>query len=134
MLTLNYTMSEWGAAWEYAEGGREATLFWTQEAFERGTNVQFARAVEPGAVEALVWERGAGETLASGSSACAVAAAAMRQGLVSERAIEVRMPGGTLRVSIDEEWRVTLLGPVEDVCTGTLTPRMLRRLQGEEDR
>ena len=57
------------------------------------------------------------------------AAAAMRQGLVSERAIEVRMPGGTLRVSIDEEWRVTLLGPVEDVCTGTLTPRMLRRLQ-----
>jgi diaminopimelate epimerase len=85
--------------------------------------------VEPGAVEALVWERGAGETLASGSSACAVAAAAMRQGLVSERAIEVRMPGGTLRVSIDEEWRVTLLGPVEDVCTGTLTPRMLRRLQ-----
>ncbi len=97
--------------------------------FERGTNVQFARAVEPGVVEALVWERGAGETLASGSSACAVAAAAMRRGLVSERSVEVRMPGGTLRVTIDEEWNVTLLGPVEDVCTGTLAPRMLRRLQ-----
>jgi diaminopimelate epimerase len=97
--------------------------------FERGTNVQFARAVEPGAVEALVWERGAGETLASGSSACAVAAAAMRQGLVSERSIEVRMPGGTLRVTIDEEWNVILLGPVEDVFTGTLTGGMLQRLQ-----
>jgi diaminopimelate epimerase len=97
--------------------------------FERGTNVQFARAVEPGVVEALVWERGAGETLASGSSACAVAAAAMRQGLVSERSVEVRMPGGTLRVSIDEEWNVILLGPVEDVFTGTLTGGMLQRLQ-----
>jgi diaminopimelate epimerase len=97
--------------------------------FERGTNVQFARAVEPGAVEALVWERGAGETLASGSSACAVAAAAMRQGLVSERSIEVRMPGGTLRVTIDEEWNVILLGPVEDVFTGTLTGGMLQRLR-----
>jgi diaminopimelate epimerase len=97
--------------------------------FERGTNVQFARAVEAGAVEAWVWERGAGETLASGSSACAVAAAAMRRGLVSERSIEVRMPGGTLRVTIDERWNVTLLGPAEGVFQGTLSEGMIVRLQ-----
>ena len=97
--------------------------------FERGTNVQFARAVESGAVEAWVWERGAGETLASGSSACAVAAAAMRRGLVSERSVEVRMPGGDLRVTIDESWNVVLLGPVEDVYTGELSAGMRTRME-----
>ena len=53
----------------------------------------------------------------------------MRSGLVSERSIEVRMPGGTLQVTIDEEWRVVLLGPVEAVFLATLTPAMIRRLQ-----
>jgi diaminopimelate epimerase len=101
----------------------------THASFERGTNVQFARAVGPAEVEAWVWERGAGETLASGSSACAVAAAAMRRGLVSERSVVVRMPGGSLGVSIDEDWGVVLLGPAEAVFQGELTAGMLLRLQ-----
>lgn len=98
-------------------------------AFTRGTNVQFARPVGPGAVEAWIWERGAGETLASGSSACAVAAAAVRRGLVSERRVEVRMPGGTLQVEVRENDRVLLRGPVEDVFEGELTPGMIDRLR-----
>jgi diaminopimelate epimerase len=97
--------------------------------FRRGTNVQFARAVGPGAVEAWIWERGVGETLASGSSACAVAAAAVRRGLVEERRVEVRMPGGTLHVEVREDDRVLLRGPVEDVFEAELTAGMNNRLR-----
>ncbi|HET7322016.1 MAG TPA: diaminopimelate epimerase, partial [Longimicrobiaceae bacterium] len=100
----------------------------THPAFERGTNVQFARAVAPAAVEAWVWERGAGETLASGSSACAVAAAAVRRGLVSERLVEVRMPGGALHVTVGDDFSLTLRGPVEVVYEGELAEEMVRRL------
>jgi diaminopimelate epimerase len=100
----------------------------THPAFERGANVQFARVVGPGAIEAFVWERGAGETLASGSSACAVAAAAVRRGLLAERRVEVRMPGGSLQVEVREDGGVRLRGPVEDVFEGKLAPGMLNRL------
>lgn len=97
--------------------------------FEEGTNVQFARPVGPAAIEAWIWERGAGETLASGSSSCAVAAAAVKRGLVSARDVEVRMPGGTLQVSVRDDWMVVLRGPVENVCTGVFAEDMLRRLR-----
>lgn len=98
-------------------------------AFARGVNVQFAVAAEPDALDAWVWERGAGETRASGSSACAVAAAAVRRGRVSERRVTVRMPGGALVVEVREDWSVLLAGPVESVYRGTLSEGMLRRLE-----
>jgi diaminopimelate epimerase len=101
----------------------------THPSFARGTNVQFARAAGPGRVEAWVWERGAGETSASGSSACAVAAAAVRRGLVAERGVEVRMPGGPLRVEVREDWSLVLNGPVEDVYHGELSAGMVARLR-----
>jgi diaminopimelate epimerase len=88
--------------------------------FERGINVQFARVAGPDTLEALVWERGAGETLASGSSACAVAAAALRSGRVAERRLQVRMPGGRLDVEIDDGWGVRLTGGAQIVFEGTL--------------
>lgn len=107
---------------------RRAPQISTHPFFARGTNVQFARAVAPAAVEAWVWERGAGETLASGSSACAVAAAAVRRGLVSERRVEVRMPGGALQVEVRDDWSVLLRGPAEGVYQGELSRGMLARL------
>jgi diaminopimelate epimerase len=107
---------------------RVAPQLCVHPAFARGTNVQFARPTGPSGIEAWVWERGAGETLASGSSACAVAAAAVRRGLVSTRQVEVRMPGGTLHVEVREDWSLRLRGPVEDVCWAEPTPGMLRRL------
>jgi diaminopimelate epimerase len=109
---------------------RRAPQISTHPWFERGTNVQFARAAEPGVVEAWVWERGAGETLASGSSACAVAAVAVRRGLVSTREVEVRMPGGSLQVVVNDDWTVVQRGPAEAVFRGGLTPGLLRRLEG----
>lgn len=87
-------------------------------AFAEGVNIQFARVAGPGALELRIWERGAGETLASGSSACAATAAALRTGRLSERDVEVRMPGGSVRVQIDEEWGVVLTGPAEVVVEG----------------
>jgi len=108
---------------------RRAPQISTHSNFERGVNVQFAVPMEPDGVEAWVWERGAGETRASGSSACAVAAAAVRRGMVSERQVAVRMPGGTLHVHVGDDWSLVLRGPVESVYRGTLAEGMLRRLE-----
>ena len=101
----------------------------THEWFPQGVNVQFVRAVGPAEVEAFVWERGAGETLASGSSACAVAAAAVRRGLVQDHRVSVRMPGGTLLVTVSDEWDLLLSGPVESVGYVEPTRGFRRRLQ-----
>lgn len=108
---------------------RRAPQISTHPDFARGTNVQFAVPAEPDAVDAWVWERGAGETRASGSSACAVAAAAVRRGLVSERQVAVRMPGGTLHVEVRDDWSLLLRGPVEAVYRGEFTPGMVARLR-----
>jgi diaminopimelate epimerase len=96
--------------------------------FERGTNVQFARVGGPSTMDAWIWERGAGETLASGSSACAVAAVAVRRGMVAGRQVEVRMPGGTIHITVGEAWDVVMRGPVEAVLRAEGTPDFIRRI------
>ncbi|MEX0892229.1 MAG: diaminopimelate epimerase [Gemmatimonadota bacterium] len=96
----------------------------THEAFPAGTNVQWARAAGPRLLEAWIWERGAGETLASGSSACAVAAVAVRNGLVEAGAVEVRMPGGSVQVDVAQDYALTLVGPAVMIYEGELTEAM----------
>ena len=90
--------------------------------FPERTNVQLVRVDGPHEVTALVWERGAGETSASGSSAVAVASAAIANGWC-ESPVTVRMPGGELLVELDDENRLTLVGPAEKICDGVLTDR-----------
>lgn len=77
--------------------------------FPRRTNVQVARVVAPGVVEARVWERGAGETASSGSSAVAVAAA------LGVSPATVRFPGGDLHVRLDGG-RAFLTGPATQIA------------------
>ena len=89
----------------------------THPRFPRRTNVQLAAPAPDGSVAVLVWERGAGETAASGSSAVAVAAAATARGWCATP-VRVTMPGGTLTVSI-EAGRAVLEGPAEQICEGT---------------
>lgn len=84
-------------------------------AFPERVNVQFARVLGPGALELRVWERGAGETSASGSSACAVAAAAVRTGRQALGELTLHMPGGVLTVRVDPRWALRLRGPVTPV-------------------
>jgi diaminopimelate epimerase len=87
--------------------------------FPDRTNVQLVRVDGPNELSVLVWERGAGETSASGSSAVAAAAAAVTNGWV-ESPVTVRMPGGELAVELDDEARITLVGPAERICEGEL--------------
>jgi diaminopimelate epimerase len=91
-------------------------------AFPRRTNVQLVRVETPRRLALLIWERGAGFTLASGSSACAAAAAAVKLGLAAPGCLIVSMPGGTLTVDVRPDWSLSLSGPVEEVATGTLSP------------
>ena len=88
------------------------------ERFPERTNVQLARPDGRNDVTALVWERGAGETPSSGSSAAAVAAAAVAHGW-AESPVRVRLPGGTLEVDIRES-RAILRGPVEEILRGEI--------------
>ncbi|MBW1876994.1 MAG: diaminopimelate epimerase [Deltaproteobacteria bacterium] len=102
---------EWGAELE------------THPRFPNRTNVQVARLRGDGGVEIRVWERGAGPTLASGSSACAVAAAAVETGRIAAGRVPVHMPGGTLQVSVGPT--LVLEGPVEQVGVFEVDPGWL---------
>jgi diaminopimelate epimerase len=82
--------------------------------FPQRTNVQLARVVDARTVVIEIWERGAGYTLASGSSSCAAASAARRLGMVEEP-VTVRMPGGTLAVAFAHDGHALLTGPVTGV-------------------
>jgi diaminopimelate epimerase len=98
---------------------RLGPLIERHERFPERTNVQLVRVDGPNTLRVLVWERGAGETSASGSSAVAAASAAVTNGWC-ESPVSVRMPGGVLRVELDDEARVTLVGPAERICEGDL--------------
>jgi diaminopimelate epimerase len=100
----------------------------THPLFPHRTNVQFARVESPGRVTIRIWERGAGETMASGSSASAVAAACVRHGLTGRR-VAVHSPGGVLRVEVAPGYALRLTGPVEEVCRGTLSRDLVARLR-----
>ncbi len=96
--------------------------------FPRRVNVQLAVPTSRHKIAILIWERGAGETQASGSSACAVAAAAVRLGL-AESPVTVTAPGGALTVAVGPNNDLTMRGPVAEVARGTFSPSFLRELQ-----
>ena len=100
----------------------------THPAFPHRTNVQFAQVVSRAEVRIRIWERGAGETLASGSSSCAVAAACYRLGHV-DRDVSISMDGGQLQIRLAEDGEIWMTGPVEEVCSGDLSDDLLRRLR-----
>jgi diaminopimelate epimerase len=95
--------------------------------FPRRTNVQLAVPTGPTSLFILIWERGAGETQASGSSACAAASAAVRLGLVHSP-VTVSAPGGDLHIEVAPDWQLTMRGPVAEVCRGQLSPSFRRQL------
>ncbi len=96
----------------------------THPLFPRRTNVQFLEVLGPGAIRIEIWERGAGYTLASGSSASAAAAAAHRLGLCGQT-VAVHMPGGVLDVKIGADFEVTQAGPVGAVSSGQVAADLL---------
>jgi diaminopimelate epimerase len=92
--------------------------------FPNRTNVQFVRVRSPHEVQIEIWERGAGYTLASGSSSCAAAAACVRLGLCSTP-LTVTMAGGRLEITVSPDLNLTMLGPAEKVAEVELAGEFL---------
>jgi len=108
-----------------AEIRRVGTLIENHPMFPNRINVQFVKVVSRGVVDALIWERGAGFTQASGSSSSAIAAVLVKKGL-TDRAISVRMPGGALKLEVDESWNICLTGEVREIASGILSKELFR--------
>ncbi|MCD4828871.1 MAG: diaminopimelate epimerase [Candidatus Cloacimonetes bacterium] len=95
----------------------------------QGVNVHLVHIIDERTLEMMSWERGAGMTLACGSGACAAVQAARSQGIESHE-VEVRQPGGTVSVRLDEEsGHLWLEGTVSPVCTGRLDESFLIEAQ-----
>ncbi|MET8826332.1 diaminopimelate epimerase [Streptomyces sp. NPDC004610] len=95
--------------------------------YAEGTNVEFVRVHDDSTLDAVVWERAAGEVPASGSGACAAAAVAHARGLVG-RDVRVRMPGGEVEVSVARDGRVSLTGTAREVMRGVLSSSLSEEL------
>ncbi|MDY6822828.1 MAG: diaminopimelate epimerase [Thermodesulfobacteriota bacterium] len=95
----------------------------TDPMFPNRTNVQFMKIMDRENVAIEIWERGAGYTLASGSSASASAAVARRIGKCDDR-IAVHMPGGRLDITVNADYFISLTGPVTAIAEGIIYPEM----------
>jgi diaminopimelate epimerase len=95
----------------------------THPDFPRRTNVQFLQVLDRANIRIEIWERGAGYTLASGSSSSAAAAVAHKLGLV-DRHVTVHMPGGEIEIEIGEDFSILMTGTVNKVAEGTMHPEL----------
>jgi len=95
-------------------------LLETHANFPNRTNVQFLKILDRNNIQIEIWERGAGYTLASGSSSSAAAGVAHKLGLV-DRSITVHMPGGKLSIEIGKDFDILMTGPVTKVSEGTMS-------------
>jgi diaminopimelate epimerase len=117
-----------GESWSREDLLKLGPVLENHSLFPKRTNVQLAIPTGPKEIFILIWERGAGETQASGSSSCAAASAAVRLGLVKSP-VTVKMPGGTLNIEVAQDFSLTMKGPVAEVARGTLSPSFLRTLK-----
>ena len=103
---------------------RIGPLIETHQNFPNRINVQFLEVLDRGKIRIEIWERGAGYTLASGSRSCAAASVARRLGLC-ENKITVLMPGGQLDITVNEDYSISMRGPVTRVGRMLLDPECL---------
>lgn len=96
--------------------------------FPNRINMQLLKVLSRSDIAIEIYERGAGYTLASGSSSCAAASAAFRLGLV-DRDVTVHMPGGTLQIEIQPDESVYMTGTVNSIGTVTLSDEFLEELR-----
>ena len=92
--------------------------------FPNRINVQFAKVISRNEVEVLIWERGAGFTLASGTSSCAVASVLRKKNLVDED-VTIKMLGGQLKIHVDADYAIRMTGEVREICTGVLSKELI---------
>jgi diaminopimelate epimerase len=92
--------------------------------FPNRINVQFAKVISDHDAEILIWERGAGFTLASGSSSCAAASVLVKRGLINGD-LTMHMQGGEIKIQIDKEWNIKMTGEVREIASGVLSQELL---------
>ncbi len=95
----------------------------THARFPNRTNVQLMRVLDRKNIQIEIWERGAGYTLASGSSSSAAAAVAHKLGLCDKK-ISVHMPGGKIEIEIGDDFAIRMTGPVTKVADGIIVKEM----------
>ena len=103
---------------------RLGPLVENHERFPARTNVQLVRVDSRSEATVGVWERGAGETLSSGTSAVAVAGAAIANGW-ADSPVTVHLAGGDMRVELDEDMNARLTGVAQEICTGAVSAELL---------
>jgi diaminopimelate epimerase len=91
--------------------------------FPNRTNVQFMKVLNRNTIQIEIWERGAGYTLASGSSSSAAAAVAHKLGLC-DSSITVQMPGGEILIQINDDFTISMTGSVTKVAEGELSAEL----------
>ena len=96
--------------------------------FPNRTNVQFAKPIDRNTVQILIWERGAGYTLASGTSSCAVASVMVKRN-ITDKNLKIAMEGGELEISIDNDWNIRMTGEVQEICKGYLSEELTDKLK-----
>jgi len=111
-----------------AEIKKYGPLLENHKLFPNRINVQFANPVSKNEARILIWERGAGYTLASGSSSCAAASVLVKRGLV-DGDLTMYMQGGTLKLSIDKEWNIKMTGEVREIASGVLSNELMEDLE-----
>ena len=95
--------------------------------FPNRINVQFARVLSDHDAQIMIWERGAGYTLASGSSSCAASCILVKKGLINGD-LTMHMQGGTLKINIDKNWNILMTGEVREIARGVLGGELLEDL------
>jgi diaminopimelate epimerase len=98
----------------------------TDPRFPNRTNVQFMSVMDRNNIRIEIWERGAGYTLASGSSSTAAAGVAYKLDLC-EPNITVHMPGGSLGIQFSNDFFATMTGPVTKICDGVMANEMFEQ-------
>ena len=96
--------------------------------FPNRINVQFAKILSDHDAQILIWERGAGFTLASGSSSCAASCILVKRGLIKGD-LTMHMQGGTLKIQIDNDWNIRMTGEVREIAKGILSDELLEDLK-----
>lgn len=95
--------------------------------FPNRINVQFAKVLSDHDAQILIWERGAGFTLASGSSSCAASSVLVRKGLIKGD-LTMHMQGGTLKIEIDKDFNIRMTGEVREIANGVLGTELIEDL------
>lgn len=105
------------------EARRWGPLIENDARFPNRTNVQFMKVLDRANIQIEIWERGAGYTLASGSSSSAAAAVAHRLGFCDSH-IAVHTPGGKIDITVSSDFSISMTGPVTKIAEGTISTEM----------